>query len=65
MSLDDIDAETLRRMLAAGGLGVTPERAAQILPVAQGLLRGCDRLAAMDIPGEGGAGITTAPENPA
>jgi len=63
MKPDEIDAETLRRMLAAGGLEVTKERAAAIVPVALGLLRGCDRLAAMDIPGEGGNGIAAAPED--
>ena len=62
---DDIDAETLRRMLSAGGLAVTKERAAQILPVALGLLRGCDRLEGLDIPGDGGAGISKAPGDPA
>ena len=57
----DIDAETLRRMLQAGGLEVTVERAERILPVARALLKGCDRLAALDIEGPGGAGITQAP----
>ena len=58
----DIDAETLRRMLQAGGLEVTADRAEQILPVALALLKGCDRLAALDIEGPGGAGITQAPD---
>ena len=58
----DIDAETLRRMLQAGGLEVTAERAARILPVAVALLKGCDRLARLDIEGPGGAGITQAPD---
>ena len=58
----DIDAETLRRMLQAGGLEVTVDRAEQILPVALALLKGCDRLAALDIEGPGGAGITQAPD---
>ena len=58
----DIDAETLRRMLHAGGLEVTVERAERILPVALALLKGCDRLAALDIEGPGGAGITQAPD---
>jgi hypothetical protein len=65
MKLEDIDAETLLRMLAAGGLAVTKERAGLILPVALGLLRGCDRLAALDIPGPGGSGIAEPPEDPA
>jgi hypothetical protein len=58
----DIDAETLRRMLRTGGLEVTVERAARILPVALALLEGCDRLAALDIEGPGGAGIAQAPD---
>jgi len=58
----DIDAETLRRTLRAGGLEVTLERAERILPVALALLRGCDRLAALDIEGPGGAGIAQAPD---
>jgi len=58
----DIDAATLRRMLHAGGLEVTVERAERILPVALALLKGCDRLAALDIEGPGGAGISQAPD---
>jgi hypothetical protein len=58
----DIDAETLRRMLQAGGLEVTAERAERILPVAAALLKGCDRLARLDIQGPGGAGISQAPD---
>jgi hypothetical protein len=57
----EIDAETLRRMLGAGGLAVTADRAARIRPVAVALLKGCDRLAALEIEGPGGAGTTTAP----
>jgi hypothetical protein len=34
-SPSDIDAETLRRMLHAGGLEVTVERAERVLPVAR------------------------------
>ena len=64
-SRDDIDAETLRRMLRAGGLEVTVERARTILPVALALLKGCDRLASLDIDGPGGSGITQAPDKPA
>lgn len=61
-SSTEIDAATLRRMLRAGGLEVTAERAGQILPVALALLKGCDRLAALEIEGPGGAGITRAPD---
>ena len=59
---DDIDAETLRRMLRAGGLEVTAARASAILPVALALLKGCDRLAALEIEGTGGSGIARAPD---
>jgi hypothetical protein len=58
----DIDAETLHRMLRAGGLEVTVERAERILPVALALLKGCDRLAALDIEGPCGNGVAQAPE---
>jgi hypothetical protein len=58
----DIDADTLRRMLRAGGLEVTVERAERIFPVVLALLKGCDRLAALDIDGPGGAGIAHAPD---
>jgi hypothetical protein len=58
----NIDAETLRRMLSAGGLEVTVERAERVLPVALALLKGCGRLATLDIEGTGGAGIAHAPD---
>jgi len=58
----EIDAATLRRMLHAGGLAVTADRAVQILPVALALLKGCDRLAALEIEGPGSAGIAKAPD---
>ena len=61
-SPDDIDAETLRGMLRAAGLEVTAERARAILPVALALLKGCDRLASLDIEGSGGSGIAQAPD---
>ena len=61
-SPDDIDAETLHRMLRAGGLEVTAERARAILPVALALLKGCDRLASFEIEGSGGSGIAEAPD---
>jgi hypothetical protein len=49
-------------MLRAGGLEVTAERARAILPVALALLKGCDRLASLDIEGSGGSGIAQAPD---
>ena len=50
------------RHFAIGGLEVTVERARTILPVALALLKGCDRLASLDIDGPGGSGITQAPD---
>jgi hypothetical protein len=61
-SANDIDAETLRRLLRAGGLAVSEERAAEILPLALALLKGCERLAALDVEAPGGSGITRAPD---
>ena len=52
----DLDAETLRRCLRFGGLEVSVERAAKLLPVVAALLAGCDRLAALDLSGAGGCG---------
>ena len=52
----DLDAETLRRCLRLGGLEVSGERAATLLPVAGALLAGCERLAALDLASDGGCG---------
>ncbi len=52
----DLDAETLRRCLRLGGLDVSVERAAMLMPVVAALLAGCDRLAALDLPCAGGCG---------
>jgi hypothetical protein len=52
----DLDAETLRRCLRFGGLDVTVERAAALLPMVAALLAGCDRLAALDPSCPGGCG---------
>ena len=59
----DMEADTLRRMLRAGGLEVGEERAARILPVVLSLLQGCDRIAALDLESPGGAGIAQVPED--
>lgn len=52
----ELDAETLRRCLRLGGLEVSAERAATLLPVAGALLAGCERLAALDLASQGGCG---------
>jgi hypothetical protein len=52
----DLDAETLRRCLRLGGLEVSGERAATLLPVAGALLAGCERLASLDLASDGGCG---------
>ena len=53
----DLDTETLRRCLRLGGLETCLERAAAVLPLAKALLAGCDRLAMLDLPIQGGSGI--------
>jgi len=52
----ELDAETLRRCLRVGGLDVSVERAATLLPVVSALLAGCERLAALDLASDGGCG---------
>jgi hypothetical protein len=52
----ELDAETLRRCLRLGGLEVSGERAATLLPVVSALLAGCERLAALDLASDGGCG---------
>ena len=52
----DLDAEMLRRCLRFGGLEVSVERAAKLLPVVAALLAGCDRLTALDLSCAGGCG---------
>ena len=52
----ELDAETLRRCLRLGGLEVSDERAATLLPVVSALLAGCERLAALDLASAGGCG---------
>ena len=52
----ELDAETLRRCLRLGGLDVSVERAATLLPVVSALLAGCERLAALDLASDGGCG---------
>ncbi len=56
LSAIDLDAETLRHCLRLGGLDVSVERAAVLLPVVAALLAGCDRLAALDLSCAGGCG---------
>ena len=58
-----LDAESLRRMLCAGGLEVSEDRARKILPVALALLRGAARLADRDLDPPGDSGISQAPRD--
>jgi hypothetical protein len=58
-----LDAPLLRQLLQVGGLVVSAERALAVLPVASALLAGCDRLATLDLAGEGGCGPAAAPDN--
>jgi hypothetical protein len=51
----ELNADTLRWMLKAGGLEIAPERAQMLLPIVSSLLAGCDRLAAIDVPIGAGA----------
>jgi len=52
----ELDAETLRRCLRLGGLEVSGERAAALLPVVAALVAGCDRLAALEPASADGCG---------
>ena len=51
-----IDAASLQRWLAIGGLAISEARASQVLPVAAGLLAAGDRLAALELAASGGSG---------
>ena len=55
-----IDAASLRRWLALGGLTISEERAGQVLPLAAGLLAAGDRLATLELAASGGS----RPEDP-
>jgi hypothetical protein len=55
-SVIELDAETLRRCLRLGGLEVSAERAATLLPVVSALLAGCERLTTLDLANQGGCG---------
>ena len=48
--------------VAVPGLHREVARAERVLPVALALLKGCDRLAALDIEGPGGTGVAQAPD---
>jgi hypothetical protein len=59
----ELDAGTLRRWLKVGGLEVSAERAATLLPAVTALLTGCVRLAALGLSGNGGSGPAGARED--
>jgi hypothetical protein len=52
----ELDAKTLRRCLRLGGLAVSAERAAALLPAVAALLAACERVAALELSCEGGSG---------
>jgi hypothetical protein len=52
----ELDAEQLRRCVSLGGLEISDERAAKLLPLANALLKGCERLEALDLSAKGGCG---------
>jgi hypothetical protein len=51
-----LDPETLRRCLRTGGLEVSAERAAALLPTVAALLAACERVVALELSCEGGSG---------
>jgi hypothetical protein len=51
----ELDAETLRRCLRIGGLEVSAERAAALLPTVAALLAACERVAALELSCQGGS----------
>ncbi len=62
LTAPELDAQTLRRMLRAGGLEVSAGRAERVLPVVHSLSQGWERLAGLDLASPGGSGIARAPE---
>jgi hypothetical protein len=62
LAVSELDASKLRHLLRVGGLEVSHERAALLLPMAAALLAGCDRLAALDLSSAGGCGPQDAAE---
>jgi hypothetical protein len=59
----ELDAEMLRCCLRLGGLDLPVERAAALLPVVAALLKGCERVAALELSCEGGSGPLGAGED--
>jgi len=55
-SPEELDAEQLRRCVSLGGLEISDERAAKLLPLVNALLKGCKRLEALDLSAKGGCG---------
>ena len=52
----DFDVEQLRVCVRLGGLEISEERAARLLPLAKALLKGCRNLEALELTAKGGAG---------
>ena len=55
-SPNELDAEQLRYCVGLGGLEISDERAAKLLPLAIALLKGCKRLEGLDLTAKGGSG---------
>ena len=55
-SPEELDAAQLRRYVSLGGLEISDERAAKLLPLAKVLLKGCAQLEALDLSARGGSG---------
>ena len=55
-SAKDMDTELLCRMAELGGLKLPADRAETLLPLAQSLLKACEKLEALDLSAKGGAG---------
>ena len=55
-SSKDLDAVLLRRMAELGGLNLPADRAEKLLPLANALLKSCEKLEILDLEAKGGAG---------
>jgi len=51
----ELDAGLLRRCVRLGGLEISEERAAKLIPLMKALLAGCERLVALDLTAKGGS----------
>ncbi len=56
MSWEELDADQLRRCVKLGGLEISQARAVKLVALATALLKGCQRLEALDLSAKGGCG---------